>query len=36
MAKKQKISHGREMALNVLFENYDIKSIDDPQVLFRG
>ncbi len=31
MAKKQKISPGREMALNILFENYDIKSADDLQ-----
>ncbi len=31
MAKKQKISPGREMALNVLFDNYDIKTADDLQ-----
>ncbi len=31
MAKRQKLSPGREMALNILFENYDIKSADDLQ-----
>ncbi len=31
MAKKQKLSPGREMSLNILFENYDIKSADDLQ-----
>ncbi len=31
MAKTQKISPGREMALNVLFDDYDIKTADDLQ-----
>ncbi len=31
MAKKQKLSPGREMALNVLFDNYDIKTAADLQ-----
>jgi len=31
MAKKQKFSPGREMALNVRFESYDIKTADDLQ-----
>ncbi len=31
MAKRQKLSPGREMALNILFGNYDIQSADDLQ-----
>jgi transposase-like protein len=31
MAKKEKLIPEREMALNLLFENYDIKSTDDLQ-----